>query len=284
MKWQFAIITENTDELQELLDEHGISVFYTDTDNESALHLACKLKKYKSVKFLLQNGIDVDIVYRGWTPLQYCCSVNLDISLIQLLLDYSANVNYRDSNGHTALHLACNNRYYHIIKLLLQNGSDINTRDHNNCTIFNILSYDLCVNTIYAAHKLGITISLDTLNRRNSKGYSLLHLACFQDDIKTIQMLIDLGVDTDFDSINGQCALNAIVKENKECINLLLECGVQFDAKLVTKIQQMPQYISSLHENIKSYKRYSLIKYISPQHHHLFPEMIVKAALRGIYD
>jgi len=78
-----------------------------------------------AVKFLLENGADVNTKdKRNFTLLMYCVQYN-DLSLISLALSYGARVNDRDVSGFTALDYAIKNNNLSAVKLLYENGSEI---------------------------------------------------------------------------------------------------------------------------------------------------------------
>lgn len=82
-----------------------------------------------AVKFLLENGADVNTKdNKNFTLLMYCVQYN-DISLIILALSYGARVNDSDNSGFTALDYAIKNNNLDIVKLLHENGAKIT--DHS---------------------------------------------------------------------------------------------------------------------------------------------------------
>lgn len=78
-----------------------------------------------AVKFLLENGADVNTKdNKGFTLLMYCVQFN-DLSLIELAISYGAKVNDKDISGFTALDYAIQNNNLDAVKLLHDNGSKI---------------------------------------------------------------------------------------------------------------------------------------------------------------
>ena len=78
-----------------------------------------------AVKFLLENGADVNTKdKKNFTLLMYCVQFN-DLSLISLAISYGARVNDRDISGFTALDYAIKNNNLDAVKLLHLNGSEI---------------------------------------------------------------------------------------------------------------------------------------------------------------
>ncbi len=78
-----------------------------------------------AVKFLLENGADVNTKdKKNFTLLMYCVEYN-DLTLIELALSYGARVNDKDISGFTALDYAIKNNNLEAVKLLHNNGSEI---------------------------------------------------------------------------------------------------------------------------------------------------------------
>ncbi|XP_040200122.1 serine/threonine-protein phosphatase 6 regulatory ankyrin repeat subunit B-like [Rana temporaria] len=73
-------------------------------DGSTLLHVAAYFGEHQHIETLLQLQVDVDILdYKGATPLQR----SRDEKTMQLLLKYGAEVNWRDDDGNTALHMVC---------------------------------------------------------------------------------------------------------------------------------------------------------------------------------
>jgi ankyrin repeat protein len=78
-----------------------------------------------AIKFLLENGADVNTKdNKNFTLLMYCAKFN-DLTLISLALSYGAKVNVKDSSGFTALDYAIKNNNLNSVKLLVENGAEI---------------------------------------------------------------------------------------------------------------------------------------------------------------
>src|SRR5690606_28115165 len=77
---------------------------------------------------LLKNGANVDTkeIYSDCTPLAYAVKNN-QAAIIQLLIQYEANINAKDSSGLTPLFWAIINNNLDIVKLLLQHKADISS-------------------------------------------------------------------------------------------------------------------------------------------------------------
>jgi ankyrin repeat protein len=127
-----------------------------------------------------------------------------DLDIIKFLLDKGANVNAKDSNGRTPIHMAFMNDQippFDIIKLLIENGADLHVRDN--------------------------------------KGNTPFHVACiFLDDVNIINYLIDNGADINTKNNAGDTILHDI--RDKNIFKLLIEKGINLNAK--NKMGETPLY------------------------------------------
>ena len=151
------------------LDENKELLSAKSPNNSNLLHWACSYVNKEVVKYLIEeqgfgkrvnelNELN-ELNESFQTPLHFVFNkVDNDTSrleLIKYLVGKNADVNLKDNNGNTPLHLAClNNADIEIIKYLFENGSDLNSKDNN--------------------------------------GNTPLHLACFYNaDIETIKYLVE---------------------------------------------------------------------------------------------
>jgi len=83
-----------------------------------------------AVRFLLENGADVNTKdKKNFTLLMYCVQYN-DLSLISLALSYGARVNDKDISGFTALDYAIKNNNLDAVKLLYDSGAIISDESY----------------------------------------------------------------------------------------------------------------------------------------------------------
>jgi ankyrin repeat protein len=60
------------------------------------------------------------------------------IEILQILIEFGANINQKDSDGQTALHYAASNGYFEAVQYLLSSGIDSNILCNENQTALDL--------------------------------------------------------------------------------------------------------------------------------------------------
>lgn len=115
------------DLLQKLLQKK-VNINVTDKNNRNALYYATTSSQIEMAKFLIAQGIDINIVptsvYNHWTPLFVAIFRN-NLELTRILLQNGALVNICDTYGQSPLTRACAAGNIEIVKLLVACDADI---------------------------------------------------------------------------------------------------------------------------------------------------------------
>ncbi|KAH9027484.1 hypothetical protein EDB83DRAFT_2230248 [Lactarius deliciosus] len=120
-------------EVAQLLRERGADVNALNAYNYmmTPLHLMTTYGRLAAAKWLLDCGADVNTQDkpRGLTPLHWAAR-NGDLEVARMLLEHNAEVNARTVSGVTSLMLASKNGN-DVLQLLLDYNADVHVRDHN---------------------------------------------------------------------------------------------------------------------------------------------------------
>jgi ankyrin repeat protein len=105
------------------------------------LYTCCERGNKDTAKFLLDssfdpNDIDIDRTYRT-THLQIACEDG-HTDVVQLLLDYNAQIDKCNKDGESPLILATKHGYDGIVRLLLSKGACTNLTDGNGNTALSL--------------------------------------------------------------------------------------------------------------------------------------------------
>ncbi|KAF2882462.1 hypothetical protein ILUMI_23687 [Ignelater luminosus] len=204
----WAALDSDQDNIASVLVRHGV-----DTDcwspgpddcRQTLLHRAIDENKESAAIFLIQSGCDLDSprmlgpngeggeeAKDKASPLHLCCQWGLD-TVIQTLVEHGANVNSRDAENKTPLHIAIENQHSGIISLLLcVPNIDLSLRDKTGLSPF---ATALTFRNNKAAQSI-----LDRLptaaEQFDAKGYNFLHTAIKKRDLESVLFLLSIQVD-----------------------------------------------------------------------------------------
>lgn len=237
----------------------------------TALVFAAREGDLESAKALVEAGADVNLTTEyGWTPLLTAVN-NRNYQLAAYLLENGANPNIANNGGWTPLYLATDNRnieggdypvpradkdHLQLIALLLEKGADPNAAVKENTltrTIFTMQWFyeDGATPFIRAAQSsdtvlmaLLLKYGADPL-RKTAHGDTALTAAAGigwvdgvtyerseRDNVETVRMLLDLGVDPNDANGEGRTALmGAALKGRNEVVQMLVDAGAELDRR-----------------------------------------------------
>lgn len=169
-----------------LLERHG----------DNALLHACKYSRTSTVRYLVENGVNVNIKdeEHGYTPLLYACKHKFPSTLIKALLSAGANVHDREYIfNDTPLLTACkHDAPLKTIQLLIESGSNVNTVNKKGNSAIYYLFNDYTVKDNYGDRIKYLAKSGARLNMTNDMGYTPLMYYCNNTSYEEcIQCLID---------------------------------------------------------------------------------------------
>ncbi|GIY84611.1 ankyrin-1 [Caerostris extrusa] len=226
----FSAKAPNTNAIEFAL-EQGLSINSKDNDGQTALHVASKFNRLKTVKYLVEvkhfliNGRDVngkgreDVVKvlldheanvsacdDGVFPLHFFCSWG-HIKVLKLLLDKNADVNIQTNLGLTPLHYAAQNGHHDLAIMLLDHKALIDR------ALFGDLPFvEYCIQK----HD-------NDINAKNNEGETSLHLASRGNFQHVVSFLIDKGAEIDAKDNNGHTALYfTCINNYKDVVHILI--------------------------------------------------------------
>jgi ankyrin repeat protein len=156
---------------------------------------ADRFRKIESRLLIKGAHVDVPTNRLNWTPLFHTSTRQQNSTIkmqMDLLLHLGADVNYTDTNGRTALMLACSTGREYAVKRLLDNYADTNKVDHYG---WSALMFGVYYNHHQIVHML-LEYGAD-VNMRSQRGLNALQIAIQHQRKVMIDLLLDYGAEAE---------------------------------------------------------------------------------------
>ena len=173
-----------------------------------------------AVSRIINTALPRAIPVEGFTPLHGAAGFNSNPTVATLLLDRGASIHSKTTTGLTPLHYAAGyNPNSAMAALLLDQGANIFSRTTSAATP---LHYAARHNSRLETTTLFLERGArEEIRARDSNGHTVLHYAASNSNPVVAELLIDLGLEIDLDTINVAAKSNI----NPAVIDLLLERG-----------------------------------------------------------
>lgn len=217
-------------------------------DDRNPLHRAASAGQINLVRQLLEttNAYPIDLPDSlGWTPLIIAASAG-HREVVAYLVERGANVQAVTANSQSALHFACGKGHLEVVKLLVEGaGAPLNTRDRFGYTPFIravLANREAVVEYLLTVSKAG-KIDLDG---KDKLGNSALHIACEEENLRMVQLLLEAGADVKATNGEGRTPLEGVTSQKlqRSLKDVFLEFGRPREAGApapVFKLTQPPQ-------------------------------------------
>ena len=222
---QDNIYKENIEYLREAIYNNGINCRYTLLD-DTLLHVAARNNKKDIVKFLIDEGADIEArSANGLTPLHEASLYDSFVAM-KVLVDSGANIEAKNADGCTPLH-TMNYMDIKTFKYLLECGADKEARSNSNETALHMAAR-INVKAVQALIEGGANIEAE-----DSKFETPLHKATrHRDDDVIVKTLLQAGANTGARDEDGRTPLHRAMQRNFIKIALaLIEGGADINAR-----------------------------------------------------
>ncbi|CAG8001094.1 unnamed protein product [Penicillium salamii] len=133
----FAAIEFGRVDILELILQHGASPHAFDNRGLSAMWWASRSGDINIVDVLLRHGAPMDLIEYDETPLMFAVSEQ-QLDMLAFLIEKGADIDARDSKGHTALMCAALDAKFSVLELLIQKGADVHIQDGQGLTALDL--------------------------------------------------------------------------------------------------------------------------------------------------
>ena len=173
----------------------------------------------QAVKEHLTKGIDVDAKNKDGSTALHIASLLGQYEVAELLIQRGADVNIKGNDGATALHAAAFLGQYREAKILLENGVNANTRKNDGATAIDVLNLDWRT-TQFVAQMLQIRVDREKVEGGRNRIKKLLG-----------QKVASLDNQSDRPAYVGQSIHEAVVAGNLEAIKQHVDAKTDLNQK-----------------------------------------------------
>jgi len=211
-----------------LLKQGHVNVNTKNAGGWTALHIVARENFYGLARYLIKYGhADVDEEDHNMNTPLHIASQYGNHTIVQLLINYHANINFKNLNGWTPLHIACQNEQTEVVRDLLENGAKVNLTTQDSKTALHIACENDNKNVIQLLMDHKANINLTTFD-----GWTALHFAVYYSNPTIVQYLLEHQPVLTKKNKDGLTVLDIAYKmKNDDIIKLLIDHFLTMDEK-----------------------------------------------------
>ena len=210
--------------------EQGLNVNIVNKREETALRLACASAQAESVHLLLEKGANPNISDGdGFTSLHAAIYGYCSNETLQEIISHNAHLDAQNTNGETALWLACAYRQQDSIRILLDAGCNTNITNNNGETSLYAALFGNCSKPIVQA----IIDHGAVVNAANKHNETPLMIAFGRGKIDFINVLLRAGANpNNIDAVGNACLHHAVGGDcSKEVLQAIINHGADVNTQ-----------------------------------------------------
>ena len=213
------------------------------------------------------SGIDVNTPREGHrNPLGIACKFGNN-EAARALIQNGADINYVSPNGFSILLEASCTRHHTTVQMLLELGADAQFVGYGDCNIIHYAAQYNQTDTlrVILAWKQANPDSMPDILAFNATGGTALHMACLNEGVDTVELMLGNGFDVDLVSSGPEyqtpltwTAGHAYTGQGCEMLDLLLSNGANVEGRSAHN-QNLQHFDTPLHIAIRR-SRHDLAK------------------------
>ncbi|OXU20402.1 hypothetical protein TSAR_008714 [Trichomalopsis sarcophagae] len=208
-----------------------------------------------SIRHLLENGANINSKDENGNTLLHLAVKNDNIDVVKLLLNKGALVNDKTESGRTALHIAVEWGREENIRLLLSKGAGVNSKDKDGRTPLHLVVgkdvYFYGKKIVERFEKITKLLLRNgaCIDECDNVEQTALFIAVFAKKERTIKILLDNGAKINAKDSSNMSPLHfAVISNNIDIVRLLLDRGADILAK--DKIGSSPLHFAVERNNL----------------------------------
>ena len=238
----------NSEETVEILLENGADANSWNENGFLPIHIAARVDSLKNMQLLIKFGAIVDTrCQSGWLAIHHAI-YKKRTHIVRFLIENGSDVNASvdSENCYTSIHIATKVGSPDIIEILIKAGANVNSRNYYDAMPIHVavsFGYLDCV-------KLMTRYGAD-INARGPRSWRPIHFAVFKNFIEVVQYLLQNGAEVNPKDDDGAMPIHLAAKSGYIGImELLIDNGA--DVVAIGKNGWLPLHYVAFSKNVKA--------------------------------
>ncbi|KAJ3336347.1 hypothetical protein HDU83_009478, partial [Entophlyctis luteolus] len=212
-----------------------------DAMKQTPLHIASKHAQLSNVKWLVEQGANVNAEDKDKaTPLHFA-SLNGHLEIVKWLMEHGANVNAETSKKWTPLHIA--SQHLEVVKSLMEHGAIVNAEDKHKAMPLHFASEYGHLEVVKWLVEHGANVNAET-----SKKWTPVHNASLNGHLEVVKWLVEQGANVNAEVEDKATPLHFASKHGQlEVVKWLVEQGAKVNAEDKVKVTALHSASDSGH-------------------------------------